>query len=320
MSLPRRYEVDEARLRGRVAVLMGGDSAERAVSLAGGRAVYAALRVRLPDLLAVDAGEDVLEVLTRERIKHVFLMLHGRGGEDGRIQGALDTLGVSYTGSGVMSSALSMDKLRCKWLWRGLGIDTPLFAQLYAHCNYEELIKELGSELIVKPAREGSSIGMMRVGRADELSMAWKLARQYDSEVLVEKWIHGPEYTVAIVEDEVLPPIRLETERAFYDYEAKYHATTTRYHCPAELSTEDFYTLSSVAGRAYHSIGCEGWGRVDLMRDAQGRFLVLEVNTCPGMTDHSLVPMAAAAAGIDFQNLVVRIFNSSLAGGGDAGR
>jgi len=312
MSVGRRFEIDKRRLRGRVAVLMGGHSAEREVSLKGGSAVHKALAARLTDTLAIQADNDVLDTLIRERISHVFLMLHGRGGEDGTIQGALETVGMTYTGSGVMASALSMDKLRCKWLWRGLQIDTPAFSQLTGNDNYSELALALGPRMIVKPAHEGSSLGMTRVCGQDQLREAWELASRYDSDVFVEAWIDGPEYTVAIVDDEVLPPIRLETDRPFYDYEAKYLSSTTRYYCPAGLDDEDESSLKALAEKAYRSVDCHGWGRVDLMRDPDGRFQVLEINTCPGMTDHSLVPMAAAAAGIDFENLVARIFNLSL--------
>jgi D-alanine-D-alanine ligase len=288
----------------------------REVSLHGGRAVHRALCARLPDTQAMDAGPDIIERLQNEAIAHVFLMLHGRGGEDGTIQGALETLSVTYTGSGVMSSAIAMDKLRSKWLWQGIGVASPAFALLNAGSHYEELAKRLGPQMIVKPSHEGSSIGMMRVASATELARAWEVASPYDSDVLVEAWVDGEEYTVAIVGDEALPAIRLETDHDFYDYDAKYRSSTTRYICPCGLSPAEEQALQQLALQAYDSLGCRGWGRVDLMRDQDGCFQVLEVNTCPGMTDHSLVPMAAAAAGMDFENLVALIFAHSLEGGG----
>ena len=314
MIAPRRYDIESTLLNGEVAVLMGGSSAERDVSLNGGMNVHRALQSRIPRARAIDVGDDILDVLLAEKIAHVFLMLHGRGGEDGTIQGALETLGLTYTGASVMASALSMDKLRCKWLWKGLEIATPPWRLLDAGCRYHDLAALLDEQMIVKPSREGSSIGMTRVSCEAELHTAWDLARNYDSDVLVEAWIEGPEYTVAIVGDEVLPPIRLETEHSFYDYEAKYQSSTTRYLCPCGLEQPDELSLKKLAWQAYESVDCSGWGRVDVMSDGPGSFLVLEVNTCPGMTDHSLVPMAAVASGIDFENLVVRIFNDSLAG------
>jgi D-alanine-D-alanine ligase len=316
VSASLETRIDPARLRGAVAVLMGGDSAEREVSLRGGRAVHQALEARVPGALAIDVDGEILARLQQERVGHAFLMLHGRGGEDGTIQGALEQLQIAYTGSGVLASALAMDKLRCKWLWAGLGIDTPAFALLDGAGRYPELEPLLGPQMIVKPSREGSSIGMMRVSGADELDAAYALACRYDDDVLVETWIDGAEYTVAILGDEALPPIRLETDRGFYDYDAKYVADDTRYICPCGLGADEEQTLRTLALRAYRSLDCRGWGRVDLMRDRSGRWLVLEVNTCPGMTDHSLVPMAAAAAGIDFEELVARIFTLSLDTGG----
>jgi D-alanine-D-alanine ligase len=309
----RHYAVDTARLRGRVAVLLGGTSAEREVSLESGGAVHAALANRLPDVLRIDAQADVLQRLLAERVRHVFIALHGRGGEDGAMQGALQTLGISYTGSGVLACALAMDKLRCKRFWQAEGVPTPDFVVARPGDDYTRVAERLGGELFVKPASEGSSIGVTPVDDAAGFARALELAARHDSTVLVERRVNGPEYTVAIVDGEVLPAIRLETPRTFYDYEAKYKLDSTRYHCPAGLGADDERVLGQLAARAFDSLGCSGWGRVDVMRDAaSGEFLVLEVNTSPGMTGHSLVPMAAAAVGIDFENLVVRILNASL--------
>ncbi len=316
----RRFEIDRAALRGPVAVLMGGSSAEREVSLESGRAVHAALSRRLDGVLAIDAGADVLGRLAGAGVAHVFIALHGRGGEDGTMQGALQTLGISYTGSGVLACALAMDKLRCKRFWQAEGIATPDFAVADAAADYAALAARLGPRLIVKPASEGSSIGITPVDGAAELGRAVALASRYDSCVLVERRVMGPEYTVAIVDGEILPSIRLETPRTFYDYEAKYQLDTTRYLCPSGLDARDEAELAALAARAFDSLGCRGWGRVDVMRDAaSGEFLVLEVNTAPGMTSHSLVPMAARAVGIEFDDLVVRIFSASLAGGARGG-
>jgi len=316
----RRFEIDRAALRGPVAVLMGGSSAEREVSLESGRAVHAALSRRLDGVLAIDAGADVLGRLAGAGVAHAFIALHGRGGEDGTMQGALQTLGISYTGSGVLACALAMDKLRCKRFWQAEGIATPDFAVADVTANFDELAARLGPRLIVKPASEGSSIGITPVDSAAELSRAVALASRYDSCVLVERRVMGPEYTVAIVDGEILPSIRLETPRTFYDYEAKYQLDTTRYLCPSGLDERAERELATLAARAFDSLGCRGWGRVDVMRDAaSGEFLVLEVNTAPGMTSHSLVPMAAQAVGIGFDDLVVRIFNASLADAARAG-
>ena len=317
----RHFEVDSARLRGRVAVLLGGTSAERAVSLDSGTAVHAALARRLPDVLAIDAQADVLQRLLAERVCHVFIALHGRGGEDGAMQGALQTLGIGYTGSGVLACALAMDKLRCKRFWQAEGIATPDFVAASPDASYATVASRLGPQLIVKPASEGSSIGVTPVADAEGFARAVELAARHDSTVLVERRVLGPEYTVAIVDGEVLPSIRLETPRTFYDYAAKYTLDSTRYLCPSGLDVAEEAALRTLSERAFTSLGCAGWGRVDVMRDAaSGEFQVLEVNTSPGMTSHSLVPMAAQAVGIDFENLVVRILNASLpvAGGGGA--
>lgn len=284
---------------GRVAVLAGGRSAERAVSLKSGRAVHDALRSLGVLAELVDPSEHKVEVLRGFDV--CFIALHGRGGEDGVIQGVLEHLGVPYTGSGVMASAIGMDKVKTKMIWRAAGLPTPDF-----YVAGQPMI-ELSFPLMVKPAHEGSSIGMRKVDDAEQLADAIAEAEKFDTEVLVEQWIHGAEFTVAILDGEALPAIRLETPNRFYDYEAKYEANTTRYLCPCGLDAEQEKALQVLALEAFNQIGCRGWGRVDVMQDEQGRFYLLEVNTVPGMTDHSLVPMAAKAAGRDFPQLVAEI-------------
>ncbi|HHH13668.1 MAG TPA: D-alanine--D-alanine ligase [Thiolapillus brandeum] len=296
---------------GKVALLMGGWSAERGVSLQGGAAVAAALRARGVDVMELDVDRSICGVLAEENFDRVFIMLHGRGGEDGTIQGVLETLGISYTGSGVLGSALAMDKVAAKRLWRGMGLPTPEFVLLEDEESLE-LAGTLGFPLMVKPAREGSSIGMSRVESAAGLRSAWVAARQYDNRIMAERFIPGAEYTVAILGSEALPLIRLETPRDFYDYEAKYQAEDTRYHLPCGLPPEEEQALQELALRAFQALGAEGWGRVDLMVDGEGQPWLIEVNTVPGMTDHSLVPMAARHAGIDFEELVWRILAMTL--------
>ena len=296
---------------GKVAVLMGGDSAERAVSLVSGQAVLEGLLRRQVDAHKIDVGSDVLDRLKAGGFDRAFIVLHGRGGEDGVIQGALEILGIPYTGSGVGGSALGMDKLRCKLLWQGLGLPTPPFAVIGSE---EELAAagRLEFPLMVKPAHEGSSIGMARVENSRELRAAWQAAAVYDREVFAETWVTGAEYTASILGDQALPLIRLETPHVFYDYDAKYNADTTVYHCPCGLPEAEEERLRELALRAFRSVGARGWGRVDMMCDQAGRPWLIEVNTVPGMTSHSLVPMAAAAVGIDFDELVWRILASSL--------
>jgi D-alanine-D-alanine ligase len=284
---------------GRVAVLAGGRSAERAVSLKSGRAVHDALRSIGVLAELVDPSEHKVEVLRGFDV--CFIALHGRGGEDGVIQGVLEHLGVPYTGSGVMASAIGMDKVKTKMIWRAAGLSTPDFYVA------GQPMTELSFPLMVKPAHEGSSIGMRKVDDAEQLADAVAEAEKFDTEVLVEQWIQGAEFTVAILNGEALPAIRLETPNRFYDYEAKYEANTTRYLCPCGLDAEQEKALQALALEAFNQIGCRGWGRVDVMQDEQGRFYLLEVNTVPGMTDHSLVPMAAKAAGRDFPQLVAEI-------------
>lgn len=297
---------------GKVAVLMGGTSAEREVSLRSGGAVLAALQSLNINAGAVDPTAQVVQQLQQGGFERAFMCLHGRGGEDGVIQGALDTAGIPYTGSGVLGSALSMDKYRCKLLWQGAGLPTPAFMVLLNTEDLEQAATNIGFPLMVKPAREGSSIGMARANNIDELRAAWNTAREYDDLVIVERWISGKEYTCAILAGEALPMIRLETPRGFYDYTAKYNSNSTLYHCPCGLEPAKEEEFQELALKAFVSVGASGWGRVDLLTDADNEPWLLEVNTAPGMTDHSLVPMAARAAGMDFPGLVLRILQTSV--------
>jgi D-alanine-D-alanine ligase len=295
-----------------VAVLLGGNSAEREVSLLSGATVIDALQALGLEVRAVDpASPDWMTQL--HGASCAFLALHGPGGEDGSMQGALQTLGIPYTGSGVLGSALAMDKLRSKQLWQGIGISTGGFVELSAESDWQRLIEQFG-KVFVKPALEGSSIGMSCASTASALQEAHALASRYGDGVLAEQFIDGPEYTVAILGDTALPSIRLETDNDFYDYEAKYLSDDTRYHCPSDLDPIEEAEIGALALAAFHSLGCRIWGRVDIMRDQQGRFYVLEVNTIPGMTSHSLVPMAARAAGLDIPALVDQILDLSMKG------
>ncbi|MCS4504701.1 D-alanine--D-alanine ligase [wastewater metagenome] len=300
---------------GRVAVLMGGWSAERDISLKSGAAILEALRGRGVDAHAFDPRDRALpDLLGFDR---ALVALHGRGGEDGAIQGALETLGIPYTGSGVLGSAVAMDKLRTKLIWRGLDLATPPFRMLGHATDWDGVVDELGLPLMVKPANEGSSLGMSRVGERDGLEAAWIRAADYDTAVFAERWITGEEYTVAVLDGECLPAIRIESARGFYDFDAKYVAEDTRMHCPCGLPADTERALGELALSAFEATGAEGWGRVDLMRDGDGRFWLLEVNTVPGMTDHSLVPAAARVAGLDMGELVWRILATSRARGGE---
>lgn len=288
---------------GRVAVLAGGNSAERNVSLRSGKAVHQALRNMGVLAEIIDPAEVSLSTLSG--FQKVFIALHGRGGEDGVIQGVLEFLQIPYTGSGVMASAIGMDKIRTKMLWQTAGLPTPAF-----YLSSDEP-RDLGFPLMVKPALEGSSIGMYKVTAEDELIEAIRKAHQYDDNVLVEQWVDGPEYTVSILNDRALPAIHLETPNEFYDFDAKYRSDSTLYHCPSGLSEEEEAELQALALKAFRVVGASGWGRVDVMRDGQGNFQLLEINTVPGMTDHSLVPMAAKAMGLSFEALVAEILLSA---------
>jgi D-alanine-D-alanine ligase len=296
---------------GKVAVLMGGLSAEREVSLNSGRAVLEALRRKHVDAHGIDADHEVLNTLATGGFDRVFIALHGRGGEDGAIQGALEVLGLPYTGSGVLASALGMDKLRSKRLWAGAGIMVPEYIELRRDRDLQDVARWLGFPVFVKPVREGSSLGMSKVYELAGLERAWREAARYDRRVLVERCIDGPEYTVAFLGDEPLPLIKVETPQEFYDYQAKYQLDTTSYICPCGLDRESERRLQEIAARAYELVGCHGWGRVDFMVDRQGTPYVLEINTIPGLTDHSLVPMAAKHAGIGFDEMTYRILESS---------
>jgi D-alanine-D-alanine ligase len=292
---------------GRVAVLFGGKSAERAVSLKSGAAVLEALQTAGVDAFGIDVGDDFLQRLVAEKIDRAFIVLHGRGGEDGSMQGLLECAGIPYTGSGILASALAMDKLRTKRVWLSLGLPTPNHAALASEEDCRAAAAELGFPLFVKPAHEGSSIGMAKVADVEALITAWKDASRYDSQVLVEQMIDGPEYTVAMLRGQVLPPIGLGTPHTFYDYDAKYLANDTQYRIPCGLSADKEAELKELTARACEAVGTQGWARADVMQDASGKFWLLEVNTVPGMTDHSLVPMAARAFGIEFDRLVLRI-------------
>lgn len=296
---------------GKVAVLMGGISAEREVSLKSGDAVLQGLQSAGVYAHGIDAGHDVLVALQQENFERVFIALHGRWGEDGVIQGALEVIGLPYTGSGVLASALAMDKLRSKRLWLGMGISTPDFVECRPVDDITAEANRLDLPLFIKPSHEGSSVGMTKVTSKDQLKDALKLAQQYDGEVLIEQFIEGAEYTIAILRDKCLPVIRVETPRDFYDFKAKYEVDSTLYHCPSGLDTETENRLQKVALEAYQALGCSGWGRVDLMMNKNGVAYVLEVNTVPGMTDHSLVPMAAKQAGLTFSELTVSILETS---------
>ena len=317
-KLPKRSRSDGRRVTrakdfGRVAVLLGGQSAERAVSLDSGRAVLDALRRSGVDAHALDPQRDILERLRGAHFERVFVVLHGRGGEDGVIQGALETVGLPYTGSGVLGSALAMDKARTKLLWQASGISTPAFRLLASAADAEAAAEALGLPLIVKPVHEGSSVGMSKVETPAQLLAAWELARGADSAVFAEQWITGAEYTAAILAEEVLPLIRVETPRAFYDYEAKYaDGAGTNYVIPCGLEVAEERRFGECARLAFHAIGASGWGRVDFLCDAQGAPWFIEVNTVPGMTSHSLLPMAAQAASLSFDELVWRILRDQF--------
>jgi D-alanine-D-alanine ligase len=293
-------------------VLFGGDSSEREISLLTGNAVLAALKSRGVDAHAFDPGERPLTELLGERFARVWIALHGPGGEDGTLQGALEYLGVPYTGSGVMGSAIGMDKLRTKRLALAAGVPTADFVTLQGPEDFAPTLERLKLPLIVKPATQGSSVGMSKVERAEELPAAYAAAAQFETLVFAEPWLSGSEYTVALLQGAALPSIRIETPKTFYDYEAKYFRDDTRYFCPSGLSAAVEAHLAALALAAFEACGASGWGRADFMMDGAGRPQLLEINTIPGMTDHSLVPMAARAAGIDFPELCWRVLETSF--------
>jgi D-alanine-D-alanine ligase len=304
--------IEAAAQFGRVAVLLGGNSSEREVSLISGKAVLAGLERRGLDVIGFDPAERALTDLLTLKIDRVWIALHGPGGEDGTLQGALEFLGIPYSGSGVMGSAIGMDKLRTKRLCQAVGIPTSPFVVLREAQDLATAVDTLGLPVFVKPGSQGSSVGMARVERAEDLKAAWELALRYDPVVFAESLIPGAEYTVSILQERALPSIRIETPRTFYDYEAKYLRNDTRYFCPSGLSGPAEEHLGRLALAAYDACGAEGWGRADFMMDRTGRPLLLEINTVPGMTDHSLVPMAARTAGMDFDELVWRVLETSF--------
>lgn len=302
MNLPRE---------GAVAVLLGGSSAEREISLQSGQAVLAALQESSIAATPLDpAKESLSEQLSPEEYACAFIALHGPGGEDGTVQGVLELLGLPYTGSGAAASALAGDKFRCKSAWRDMGLPTPPFVRLTPDSDWQAVLERLG-QLIVKPVHGGSSLGMNQAGDAGALEDAFHAAQAYDEEVLAEQWIEGTDCSVGILGEQSLPVVRIETEHPFYNYEAKYQDKTTSYHCPAGLDPEEEQRMRALALTAFQKIGCQGWGRVDLMRDRDGNCHLLEVNTVPGLTEHSLLPMAAKAADINFRQLVGAVLNTA---------
>lgn len=303
--------ITDPRLFGRVAVVLGGTSAEREVSLDSGRNVLEALRARGVDAHAVDGIPALLDALRAGHYARVFNILHGRGGEDGMLQGALDSLRVPYTGSGLLGSALAMDKVRTKQIWQAIGLATPRYAAFRSGDDLAAAIATIGYPAIVKPSHEGSSVGITRVLSAADLPAAIELAARYDGELLIEQLIEGDELTIGILDDAALPSIRIVPKAEFYDYHAKYVADDTQYVCPG-LEDDEESAILALSLAAFAAVGCEGWGRVDVMRDRGGMNFLLEVNTTPGMTSHSLVPKAARAVGITFEDLCWRILETSF--------
>ncbi|MGH8184822.1 MAG: D-alanine--D-alanine ligase [Rhodanobacteraceae bacterium] len=296
---------------GRVAVVMGGSSAEREVSLMSGRGVLEALKSRGVDAHAIDGIPALLDAVRAGHFARVFNILHGAGGENGELQGALQSLGVPYTGSGVLGCALSLDKIRSKWAWNALGLPTPRFVPLPRGADVHAAKQEIGLPLVVKPAWEGSSVGVSRVFEEKDLDDAVALALRYPGPMLVEQMIVGDEFTVSILAGDVLPSIKIVPKGAYYDYNAKYIAEDTQYLCPG-LDGDAEMELRALARRAFDALACTGWGRVDVMRGRDGRNWLLEVNTAPGMTTHSLVPKAAAAQGMDYAELCWRVLETSF--------
>ena len=294
---------------GKVAVLLGGRSAERQISLQSGQAVLDALLRCGVDAHPFDPAEQALEELLQQGFDRAFIALHGRFGEDGSIQGALELMGLPYTGSGVMASALAMDKWRTKLIWQAIGVQSPRYQLLHAGSDWQQVAGTLGLPLIVKPAREGSTIGLTKVKRVEDLAEAYRLAARHDALVLAEEFIAGKELTVAILGETPLPVVRIEIAGELYDYEAKYFSNETQYFCPSGLPAELEAAIQKQALKAYQVLGCQGWGRVDLILSATNQFYFLEANTSPGMTGHSLVPMAARTAGISFDDLVLKILD-----------
>ncbi len=294
---------------GKVAVLMGGLSAEREISLLSGNAVLSALQNKGVDAYAIDANENVVKELIDGDFQRVFIVLHGRGGEDGTVQGLLEVMNLPYTGSGVMASSLAMDKLKTKQIWLASELPTPDFCVLDSEQDCMAALKKLGLPMIVKPVLEGSSIGMSKVESEQELVPAWQLAQKSGGTVIAESWIEGDEYTAAMLDDQVLPMIKLKTTHKFYDYDAKYEANDTQYICPCGLTQERESEFAELSKKAFSTVNASAWGRVDFIVDQDGQPWLIEVNTVPGMTSHSLVPMAAKQMGLSFDDLVVRILS-----------
>ena len=299
----------------KVAVLMGGKSAEREVSIMSGTGVLKALRSKGVDAHAFDPAEHDLAELKREGFARCFIALHGRGGEDGTLQGALELMGIPYTGSGVLGSAIGMDKWRTKMIWQAGGLPTPRYRILSAGDDWSAVARDLGLPLIVKPANEGSTLGLTKVTAVSQLAAAYRLAAEkYRDLALAESFVDGPEFTASILGDSVLPLIRIEAPQGNYDYQNKYFSDDTKYLCPCGLPAEKEEDLKALALEAFRLVGCAGWGRVDLMLDTAGAPWLLEVNTSPGMTGHSLVPMAARAVGLSYEDLCLRILESARVG------
>jgi len=297
---------------GKVAVLMGGESAEREISLESGSAVHSALLKIGVDSHTIDYQKDSFEQLTNNNFDRVFLALHGRGGEDGTIQKKLESIGLPYTGSGSSSSALAMDKIKSKSIWRDGGLSTPNTIEINKNTNWDNVVEQIGLPIMVKPVREGSSFGAAKVEQKENLFSAWENASQFDDRVMAESWVEGSEYTVPILNKMVLPMIKLETKQEFYNYDAKYIDKDTKYICPCGLDKVLESSIGEISKKACELLGVSGWGRVDLMVDANKQEWLIEVNTIPGMTSHSLVPMSAKKAGISFEQLVTQILATSF--------
>ena len=300
----------------KIAVLLGGTSAEREVSLNSGKAVLEALLNQGYDAHPIDPKEYNVANLKKDGFNRVFNILHGRGGEDGTMQGLLEQIGLPYTGCGVMASALTMDKMRTKMLWKAFGLPVAdmevVTRETFADLDPQVVVDKLGLPLMVKPSLEGSSVGLTKVKAVDELKSAVEYALKFDNTILIEEWLAGDELTVPVLDSQVLPAIRIVPEGEFYDYNAKYISDNTQYFCPSGLTPEREQELAILVKRAYDAVGCRGWSRIDVMCDAKGDFRLVEVNTNPGMTSHSLFPKSAASVGISFEQLVVKILELSV--------
>lgn len=300
----------------KIAVLFGGTSAEREVSLNSGKSVLAALQQQGFNVIGIDTKDYPIEKLKEQGIERVFNILHGRGGEDGTLQGCLEQLSIPYTGCDVMSSALSMDKMRTKLLWQAVGLPTARMQVVTkadrAMLDVDSIVAKLGLPLMVKPSLEGSSVGLTKVKQASELASAVDFALKYDKTIIIEEWLAGEEFSVPVLGNEVLPAVRIKPEGEFYDYHAKYISDNTQYFCPAGLSETREQEIRQLARQAFEVLGCRGWTRIDVMTDANGNFKLVEANTCPGMTSHSLFPMAAKQAGYSFEQLVVKVLELSV--------